>query len=119
MKAQHHGIKRIINATKYSSQGLAYAWKNESAFREEVVIGFFLVIAAFFLGDNNIEIALLIGSCFFVVITEIINSAIEAVVDRTGSEHHKLSGAAKDMGSAAVMISIALLLIIWGLLLSN
>ena len=119
MKAQHHGIRRIIKATKYSSQGLAYAWKNESAFREEVVIGFFLVIAAFFLGDNNIETALLIGSCFLVVIAEIINSAIEAVVDRAGSEHNELAGAAKDMGSAAVMISIILLLIIWGLLLSN
>lgn len=119
MKAQRHGIARILNATRFSSQGLAYAWKNESAFREEIVIGFFLVIAAFFLGESNIETALLIGSCFFVVITEIINSAIEAVVDRAGTEHNELAGAAKDMGSAAVMLSIVSLIITWGLVLSN
>ena len=119
MKPQKHGITRIINATHYSLQGLRYAWKSESAFREEIVIGFFLVIAAFFVADNNIEIALLIGTCFFVVVTEIINSAIEAVVDRAGTEHHELAGAAKDMGSAAVMLSIGLLILTWGLLLSN
>ena len=117
MKPQRHGITRIINATRYSLQGLRFAWKNESAFREEVVMGFFLVIAAFFLGDNNIEVALMIGTCFFVMIVEIINSAIEAVVDRAGTEHNALAGAAKDMGSAAVMLSIGLLIMTWGLLL--
>ena len=119
MKPQRHGITRIIKATQYSLQGLRFAWKNESAFREEVVIGFFLIIAAFFLGDNNIEIALMIGTCILVVITEIINSAIEAVVDRAGTEHHELAGAAKDMGSAAVMLSIVVLIITWGLVLST
>ena len=117
MKPQRHGITRIINATKYSLQGLRYAWKSESAFREEVVISFFLIISAFFLGDDNIEIALMIGTCLFVVIVEIINSAIEAVVDRAGTEHNALAGAAKDMGSAAVMLSIIILIITWGLLL--
>ena len=119
MKPQRHGITRIINATRYSLQGLRFAWKNESAFREEVVMGFFLVIAAFFLGDNNTEIALMIGTCFFVMIVEIINSAIEAVVDRAGTEHNELAGAAKDMGSAAVMLSIGLLIMTWALLLTN
>ena len=119
MKPQRHGIARIIKATGFSIKGLRYAWKSESAFREEVVIGLLLVIAAFFVGDNNIEIALLIGTCFIVVIVEIINSAIEAVVDRIGSEHHELSGAAKDMGSAAVFLSLALLIITWGLVFFN
>lgn len=119
MKPQKHGIARIVKATQYSLQGLRYAWKSENAFREEVVIGFFLIIAALFLGDNNIETALLIGSCFFVVITEIINSAIEAVVDRAGTEHNELAGVAKDMGSAAVMLSIIGLVITWILMLSN
>jgi len=79
MKPQVHGIKRILNATRYSAQGLVYAWKNESAFREEIVIGLPLIVAAFFLGENNIEITLLVASCLFVMIVEIINSAIEAV----------------------------------------
>ena len=81
------------------------------------MISFFLIISAFFLGDDNIEIALMIGTCLFVVIVEIINSAIEAVVDRAGTEHNALAGAAKDMGSAAVMLSIIILIITWGLLL--
>lgn len=117
MKPQRHGIVRIINATRFSFQGLGYAWKSESAFREEVVFGSLLFIAAFFVGDSNIEIALLIGTCFLVVIAEILNSAIEAVVDRIGTEKHELSGAAKDMGSAAVFLSLVLLILVWGLIL--
>jgi len=117
MKPQRHGIARIIKATGFSIKGLRYAWKSESAFREEIIIGLLLVIAAFFVSDNNLEIALLIGTCFVVVIVEIINSAIEAVIDRIGSEQHELSGAAKDMGSAAVFLSLVLLIITWGLVL--
>lgn len=119
MKPQRHGIARIIKATGYSIQGLRYAWKSESAFREEVVLGFFLIIAAFFVGENNIEIALLISTCAFVLVTEVINSAIEAIVDRAGTEHNELAGAAKDMGSAAVMLSLGLLIVVWALVLCN
>jgi len=119
MKTQRHGLPRIINATRFSVQGLCYAWKNESAFREEVVIGTVLIIAALFLGENHIEKALLICSCLFVLIIELINSAIEAVVDRIGEEKHILAGAAKDLGSAAVMLSLGVLIVTWLLLLTN
>ena len=119
MKTQRYGLPRIINATRFSIQGLCYAWKNESAFREEVIIGFLLIITALFIGENHVEKVLLISSCFFVLIVELINSAIEAVVDRVGTEHHTLAGAAKDLGSAAVMLSLGVLIITWGLLLTN
>jgi len=119
MKQQKYGIARITKATANSVQGLHYAWKNESAFREETVVGSFLIIAAFFFGESHLETAILIASCFLVVITEVLNSAIEAVVDRIGTEHHELSGAAKDMGSAAVMLSLIVVIITWALLLSN
>lgn len=107
------GIRRVIHAAKYSIQGLKSAFFNEAAFRQE----FFLLIVAYIivmLVDFSIyERILLLGSVAFVMIVELINSAIECVVDRIGTEHHELSGRAKDYGSAAVFLSILLAVILW------
>jgi len=116
MKPGKTGIKRIIDAAGYSWQGLSAAVKHESAFRQELFMCLILVPAAFWLGQTAVEYALLIGSLLFVLIVEILNSAIEAVVDRMGDEVHELSGRAKDMGSAAVMLSLLNVVVIWGLI---
>ena len=94
-------------------QGFAYAWRNEAAFRQELALTACLVPAAFWLGRDYREVALLIGTCLLVLIVELFNSAIEAVVDRIGEEHHVLAGSAKDMGSAAVFVSLVLLGVVW------
>ena len=112
-KRGYTGINRIIRAARFSSQGLAYAWTQEAAFRQEVLLTVVLVPAAFWLGRTATEVALLIASCFLVLIVELINSAIEAVVDRIGDEHHVLAGSAKDMGSAAVLISLVVVGMLW------
>lgn len=107
-------IRRLINATRYSFQGLSHAWTSEAAFRLEIYV---LVIIAlplgWLLGKSAVERALLIGSCLLVVVIELVNSAIEATVDRIGEEHHELSGHAKDMGSAAVFCSLLLAAVVW------
>lgn len=116
MKPGATGLKRLIDATGYSWKGLRAAVKNESAFRQELFFSFILIPLAFWLGQSAVEQALLIGSMLILLIVEILNSAIEAVVDRTGDEYHKLSGRAKDMGSAAVMLAILNVFVIWGLI---
>ncbi len=113
-KPGNTGIKRIFRATGFSIQGLAAAWKHEAAFRQEVVLLIILVPVAFWLGETVLLQALLIGVCLLVLIVELFNSAIEAAIDRHGDEHHELSGRAKDVGSAAVMISLAIVLLTWG-----
>lgn len=112
------GLTRIIKAGQYSWQGLKATYKHEEAFRQEVWALLVAVPLALWLGENGIEKALLIGSVLLVMVTELLNSAIEAVVDRTGMEPHKLSGRAKDMGSAAVTVSIVNALLVWFFLLS-
>ncbi|WP_421291048.1 diacylglycerol kinase [Aeromonas taiwanensis] len=107
------GITRIINATGYSMKGLKSAWINEAAFRQELVLILLLMPLAFWIGDSLNEILLLVCISWLVVIVEVINSAVEAVVDRIGSEHHELSGRAKDLGSAAVFIALALNALVW------
>ena len=119
MANQTKGLRRILNATGYSWKGIIAAWKNEEAFRQEACLAILLVPLAIWLGDSAIEQALLIGSLFIVVIVEILNSAIEAVVDRIGPELHEMSGRAKDMGSAAVFLALANVVVVWGLLLTN
>lgn len=116
MKPGKKGLQRIIDATGYSFKGLKAALKHESAFRQELVLAFLLLPVGIWLGQSAVEYSLLIGSLFLVLIVEILNSAIEAVVDRTGDEYHKLSGRAKDMGSAAVMLAILNVFVIWGLI---
>lgn len=108
------GIDRIIKACFYSMAGLKAAWREEAAFRQESLLLVLLVPLAFWLGRNLLEVLLLVAVCVLVVIVELLNSAIEAVVDRTGDEYHVLSGRAKDMGSAAVFVSIGLALLVWG-----
>lgn len=110
------GITRVIAACHYTLKGLTAAWTNEAAFRQELVIFFLMIPLALWLGETAVQRALLIGSCLIVVIVELLNSAIEAVVDRIGPEHNELSGRAKDMGSAAVFVSASLVVIVWGLL---
>ena len=110
------GFKRIWNALFYSLNGISSAWRHESAFRQEMVLAVLLTPAAFWLGEGAVERALLLGSRLLVLITELLNSAIEAVVDRIGSDPHSLSGQAKDMGSAAVFFALLLVVLIWGLI---
>ena len=117
MKPGKTGLARIIDAAAYSMRGLGYAWKNESAFRQEMLGTVILMPLAFFLGQSSVEIAILLIPVFLVVIVELLNSAIEAITDRVGAEFHELSGAAKDLGSAAVLISLVLLIIIWSVFL--
>lgn len=113
----HKGITRIIRASGYSWQGLRAAWRHEAAFREEILLLLLLVPSGLYLGDTGVEKALLVSSALLLPLVEILNSAIEAVVDRIGDEHHELSGRAKDMGSAAVALAIALMIVVWVLVL--
>ena len=111
------GLTRVINAFGYSMKGFRAAFINEAAFRQELFLFLVMTPTALWLGENGIEWALLIGSLFLVLIVELVNSAIEAIVDRVGSEFHELSGRAKDIGSAAVTISLLNVIVIWTLLL--
>ena len=113
MKPGKTGIRRIVDATGYSIQGLKAAWGHEAAFRQEMILTTLLSIVAFLLPMTHIERILLVSSLLLVVIVELLNSAVEAVVDRIGSEHHELSGRAKDIGSAAVFVALALTLFVW------
>ncbi len=115
-KPGNTGLRRIVNATFFSFAGLRAAWRHEAAFRQEVLLCVVLVPTGVWLGRTAVERALLIGSCLLVLIVELLNSAIEAVVDRVGAEHHELSGQAKDLGSAAVFLSLALVVVIFGLI---
>lgn len=117
MKPGNTGIKRIILATGYSWKGFVAVFKHEAAFRQETALFLILAPLAFWLGETGVERALLIGCLLLVLIVEILNSAIEAVVDRFGGEMHKLSGRAKDMGSAAVLLSLINVAMIWGFLI--
>ncbi|MBB3322118.1 MULTISPECIES: diacylglycerol kinase [Atlantibacter] len=111
------GLIRIIKAAGYSWKGIRAAWKNEAAFRQEGVAAIAAIAIACWLDVDPITRVLLIGSVILVMIVEILNSAIESVVDRIGPEFHELSGRAKDMGSAAVLFAILLALMTWGTLL--
>jgi diacylglycerol kinase (ATP) len=113
------GIARVIDAFGYSMKGLSASWKYEAAFRQEVTLGVLLIPAAFWLAQTHIELILLISSIFWVWMAELANSSVEAVVDRTGSERHELSGRAKDIGSALVFMSLLLLAIVWGIVAFN
>ncbi len=114
MANQATGLTRIIKAAGYSYKGLTAAWRNEAAFRQELVAAVVAIILAIWLDVGAIARILLIGSVLLVMIVEILNSAIEAIVDRVGMEYHELSGRAKDMGSAAVSLAILLALFVWG-----
>lgn len=108
------GLKRILRATGFSLLGLRAAWQEEAAFRQEVVAAAVLFPIALWLGQSAIEKLLLVTSLLLTILVELLNSAIESAIDRHGSEHHELSGRAKDMGSAAVMMSLLIVAVVWG-----
>ena len=112
-KTGNTGITRIINAFVFSCQGIKAAYINEEAFRQEMWLCLILIPVALYAGDTVLEKTVLIASLLFVVIIELLNSALESVVDRIGNEHHDLSGRAKDMGSASVLLAIVIAIIIW------
>jgi diacylglycerol kinase (ATP) len=115
LKPGTQGIARIIAATGYSFKGFRAAWQHEAAFRQELVLAALFLPATFWLGETLTHKLILIMSCALVVLAELVNSAIEAVVDRIGDEYHELSGRAKDIGSAAVFVTLALFVVVWGL----
>jgi len=110
-------LQRLTNATGNSLRGLARAWRSEAALRLETYVLLLAIPAALLLARNAIERALMIGTALLVVVVEVLNTAIEVVVDRIGPERHELSGLAKDLGSAGVLCSIILAAVVWGLLL--
>jgi len=111
------GLRRLINATRYSIAGLLEAARNEDAFRQELILVALASPLALWLGDTGIERALLLGSLIVVLIVELLNSAVEATVDRISLEDHRLAKRAKDIGSAAVMLSLINAGVIWVLVL--
>ena len=111
------GFKRLINAFGYSLQGFKSAYKHEDAFRQEVLMAIILLPLAFYLGHSGIERALLAGSVILVLIVELVNSSIEATVDYISIDFHHLAARAKDIGSAAVLLSLSNMALIWGLII--
>ena len=112
------GLTRIVSATGYSWVGLKAAFKHEAAFRQELFLCLVLVPMALWLAHTGIERALLIGSLLLVLMVELLNSSVEAAVDRISDEHHELAGRAKDIGSAAVFVSLLNVVVIWALVLT-
>lgn len=113
---KQRGLTHLIKATGYSLKGLKWAWA-ETAFRHELLLCAILLPLAYWLGESKIEIALLIGSVLLILVAELLNSAIEATVDRISQEHHPLSGRAKDLGSAAVFVCMIICALVWLLIL--
>ena len=119
-KPGYTGITRVVKAAGYSIRGFIAAWRYESAFRQELALAALMVPVAFWVGRTAVEVILLLMSCILLVlIVELLNSGIEAVVDRISDEHHRLSGRAKDLGSSAVFLSLMLTLAIWGIVLAD
>jgi diacylglycerol kinase (ATP) len=111
------GLQRLINATRYSLSGLAAAARHEDAFRQELILAAILVPLGLWLGASGVERAILVGSVIFVLIVELLNSAVEATVDRVSLDDHSLAKRAKDIGSAAVMLSLVNVAVVWFLIL--
>ncbi len=117
MKNEAVGLKRIFKAFEFSIKGLKGCYQSEAAFRQEVWLASVLIPLALILGNTSLEKFALIAVVFLVLIVEMLNSAIEAAIDRIGDDYHVLSGAAKDMGSAAVWLSLVLLVMTWLIIL--
>ena len=111
------GVRRLLLAFLNSWKGFKGAFRFEAAFRQEVALSVVLIPLGIYLGKSGIERALLVGAVLIVLIVELLNTGIETVVDRIGLERHELSGLAKDVGSSAVLLSFALLSVIWGFIL--
>ncbi|MGB5590889.1 MAG: diacylglycerol kinase [Gammaproteobacteria bacterium] len=114
-KPGHTGLKRIWLSFGYAREGLRTAWKHEAAFRQQAMLCVLLIPAAFWVGQSLPEQALLIAVCLLTLVIEAINSAIETIVDRIGPERHELSGRAKDLGSAAGLLGLLILTVVWGM----
>lgn len=113
------GVRRLLNATRYSAEGLGAAFRHEDAFRQEVIAAVVLIPLAIWLGNTGIERSLMAFAVLLVLIVELLNSAIEATVDRISLENHRLAKRAKDIGSAAVMLALLNLGLVWGLILAQ
>ena len=111
------GLTRLFNALGYSRDGLAAAWKHEAAFREEVLLLLVAVPLALYFGQDGMARALLIGSILLVLIVEVLNSGLEAIVDKASPEKHELAKRAKDMGSAAVLLALINAAVVWACVL--
>ena len=111
------GLRRLVSATRYSLQGLQAAWRYEPSFRQEVVAICVLVPVAIWLAESIDQWLWLTLSCLLVVITELLNSAVEAAVDRWGAEQHELIGRAKDLGSASVFMALVFFFLVWSLVI--
>ncbi|MCL2345016.1 MAG: diacylglycerol kinase [Desulfobulbus sp.] len=111
------GLRRLWNALGYSRDGLAAAWKNEAAFREEMLLAAIALPLGLYLGHSGVERALLIGSILLILIVEMLNSALEAIVDKASPEKHELAKRAKDMGSAAVLLGLVSAAAVWACVL--
>lgn len=114
MKSPHSGLKRVIYAAGYSWKGFKSTWKHEAAFKQEVILFTLMTPLAFWIGDTASETVILIAVLLIVLVVELLNSAVESVVDRIGDDYHKLSGRAKDQGSAAVFLSFFIAILVWG-----
>jgi diacylglycerol kinase (ATP) len=112
-------MTRVIRAFGYSFQGFRHAWREEAAFRQEAILAAVLIPIGLYLGRSGMERAMLAIPVLLILVVEILNSAVEAVVDRSGTERHPLAGMAKDMGSAAVFLSFVILGTVWLLVLSD
>ena len=110
------GLTRLIHSCGYSWLGFKACFNHEAAFRQELFLGAIMLPVAVIFADTHLEMAVLIGSLFLVLMVELLNSGIEALVDRVSDEHHELSGRAKDMGSAAVSVSLINVIVIWALI---
>lgn len=120
MESSHKGktgLTRVWNAFHYSFEGFKAAYKHEDAFRQEVWMAIVMVPLGFYLGKTGVERALLVASVLLVMVIELLNSAVEATVDRISLENHRLAKRAKDIGSAAVLASLIMLAVVWGLVL--
>ena len=115
-KPGNAGAGRIIRATRFSAQGLVFAFRNEAAFRQELGMAVVLTPVALWLGQTPMEKLLLILTLLIVLLTELLNSAVEATVDRISDDHHELAGGAKDMGSAAVLVSLVIVAVTWAVI---
>jgi diacylglycerol kinase (ATP) len=107
------GINRLIKAFGYSLKGLGAGWRHEEAFRLEVAFAAVMLPLALWVGRDPLDYAILVGTLFIVLITELVNSSIEALTDRIGEERHELSGRAKDLAAAAVFLSLAMTIVVW------
>lgn len=110
------GLNRLMYAFGYSWLGFKACYKNEAAFRQELFLGALMLPLAVYFAETSIELAILLASLFLVLITELLNSGLEAIVDRVGHDHHELSGRAKDIGSAAVTVSLINVIVIWAII---